>query len=191
MGFLQEFQFLAAYLGLLLSIGSLCWHCYTLWSERRHRLVIIQRHEDFVNRVEQWDDGMTHIVLYAAIINNSLRTPVVICGYDLELQWKDDQFDWLLDPAESHPPGNSYSFPDDRGATSYSRDTILNHRLYGSGRLAPGDVIDGALLGRGYAPIPADYPHGSTIQMKFSVVDQDDKRHSKKCQFKVFKQPRG
>jgi hypothetical protein len=74
---------------------------------------------------------------------------------------------------------------------SYPREEVINHRVFGQGRLAPGDVIEGALLAKGYATIPADYLHGQTIPMKFSVVDQDNKRHSKELEFKIFKMPFG
>jgi hypothetical protein len=162
---------------------------YTSQIERRHRLLIFQRHEDFVNRIEQWEGELTTFVFYVSIINNSLRTPVIILGYDLELEWKDDQFDWLPDPAELDPPGKAYKFAGD--AVSYPRDEVINHRVFGQGRLVPGEVLEGALLARGYGAIPANYRNGQTIPLKFSVVDQDYKRHSKELQFKIIKMPFG
>jgi hypothetical protein len=186
---LQHYQVAAAWLALLLSVISLSLHWYFSWSERRHCLLIFQRYEDIVNRVEQWGDGMTHFVFYVSIINNSLRTPVIILGYDLELQWKDDQFDWLLDPASYDPPLKAYRFPGEE--VSYPREEVINDHVYGQGRLAPGDVIEGALLARGYAPIPADYRNGQTISMRFSVIDQDRRRHSTELLFRVSKMPYG
>jgi hypothetical protein len=186
---LQQFQSLAAFAGFAISIVAFGWHVYTWWSEQRRCLLIFQRHEDFVNRVEQWDQGLTCFVFYVSIINNSLRTPVVILGYDLELQWRDDQFDWLRDPAEFDPPSEAYRFAG--GEVSYPRQDVINHRVYGLGRLAPGDVIEGALLAKGYAMIPADYRHDQTITMKFSVLDQDNKRHSRELDFKIHKMPFG
>jgi hypothetical protein len=184
---LQRFQVAAAWLALLLSVFSVLLHWYFSWSERRRSLLIFQRHEDFVNRVEQWGDGMTQVVFYVSIINNSLRTPVIILGYDLGLQWKDDQFDWLPDPADFDPPLKAYKFPSEE--LGYTREEVINHRVFADGRLAPGDVIEGVLLARGYASIPSDYRHGQTIWMRFSAIDQNRKRHSKDLQFKVSKMP--
>ena len=123
---------------MILSLVSIVWKCFEWWTEQRKRLVIIQRHEDFVNRVESFDNGMTHVIFYVSIINNSLRSPVIIAGYNLELQWKGDQFMFLPGPKEFDPPKNTYLFAEDVAGHRY--DEVLNHRIYGKGRLGPGDV---------------------------------------------------
>jgi hypothetical protein len=182
-----HFSVLVSLAALIVSFFALGWQWYAVQSERKRCLVIVQRQPEFLNVVEQWNDELTEFKFFVTIINNSLRTPVVIRRYELELPWKDDQFRWLEDPAEVGKPEDGYQYPDK--SQIFPRKSVLNHRIYGEGRLAPGDVAEGYLLGLGYESIPVDFRKGATITMKFSVFDQNLKPHSIDCRFKVLKMP--
>lgn len=186
MSFLQHYRELVAYLALGLSIVVFVWQWHITRSERKRCLVIVQRQAAFMNTVEQLDGGLTRFIFFVTIINNSFRTPVIIRYYHLKLPWPEEQFTWLTDPAEVEESEQAYGFDKDQ---SFPRDRVLNHRVYGEWRLAPGDVIEGFLLATGFAPIPNDYKNGQTIEMRFSVIDQDLKYHSTKCEFKISRMP--
>jgi hypothetical protein len=169
---------------LIVSFVVLAWQWYVVKSERKRCLVIVQRREDFMNCVEQNGTGLTRFIFFVSVINNSLRTPVIIFGFRLDLPWQEDQFHWLSDPLESGEADGMYAF---ENVKLHPRNAVLNHRVYGEGRLAPGEVIEGWLLGQAYSPIPESYRNGETFTMKFSVIDQDLKFHSVDCRFMVRK----
>ena len=80
----------------------------------------------------------------------------------------DPQFRLLDDPNDLVRAKNYYSIPG--SSERYPRDAVINHRSYGEGKLAPGDTIEGYLLGYGYLPIPREIRRGSNIPMKLSVL---------------------
>ncbi len=176
---------LVAYVALLLSLMSIGWHIFAWWRDRRRSLIVIQRGNSIINCVMTVEGGATAFIIDLAVINNSPRAHVVIRHFDLELLWNDLQFDWLPDPLELEGAKEYYSIPGT--SITYPREMVLNHRSYDQGKLEPGDVAQGLLLGWGSAEIPKDLRHGSSITMKVSVLDQTGKRHSSPVLLRVDK----
>jgi hypothetical protein len=128
------------------------------------------------------EGGGSACELKLAIVNSSPVIAVVVRGFRIELPWNDPDFAWLSDPSAVVPARDTYELP---GITELPRSAVLNHRTYTNGTLRPGDVLQGTLFGRGPKPVPDDLRHGSTVNARVKVLDQDGNAHSTCCQFQV------
>src|SRR5713101_2148143 len=104
--------------------------------------------------------------------------------YRLEIPWHESQFRWLEKPWTKVPRESVYLFPS-HGLAGHDPEDVLNHRLGSKGKLLPGDVLDGLLLGVGQAPIPEQYKDRQAVWMLLSVIDQRGNPYELKVQFIV------
>ncbi len=118
-----------------------------------------------------------------AINNDSPRT-VWIREFRVEIPWWEPQFRWLEDPLGKVPREYTYSFPDP-GPVGFERHVVLNHRLGRKGRLYPGDCPEGLLLGVGQEPIPSNYRHRQSLEMRVWVYDEKGGRFGADITFLV------
>jgi hypothetical protein len=170
--------------GLVLTIVGLAWAVYIWRRDNRQVLSVRQTGSDVENVILALDGGLTTaIMLNTVITNDSPKATIVIRHFDVELLWKDEEFDWLPDPAEMVPSGSSYTY----GGTllSYRRAMVLNHRRYEQGKLGPGDSIRGLLMGKSLASIPDDLLHGDRVQMRLVVYDTKGKKYSAPFELKI------
>jgi hypothetical protein len=155
--------------GIVIGLSVLGWNVYDALAERRPKVVVRQIGDSITDRAHTRPDGRVIFMLRVAISNESTRKPVVLAHFQLLLPWKDEYLDLLPDPqildrSEYVIPGSANSM------WQYPRDMILNHRVYSQGKLAPGDILEGALLFNGMEPIPADLPNGEEIEVKVKVL---------------------
>lgn len=166
--------------GIVLALAALSWNIYNAFAERRPKLVIRQIGDSITDRAHTRPDGRVIYMLRVSITNESTRKPVVLAHFSLGLPWKDEQLDLLPDPKEIDD--SEYIIP---GSTNnlwkYPREWILNHRINDQGKLGVGDNMSGALLFRGWEPIPQDLDHGSEIEVDLKVLLQDGRAFSSKC----------
>lgn len=131
-------------------------------------LKIMQCNESLVLPLSRFT---TAYILWVRAVN--YRSKLVISRWELRLPWPDPGFDWLGDPL-GETPWDQYFFPGD--APHYPRADVINH-LRGC-PLERGRVLEGALLGVGWKPIPAEFRHGQLAQAELSAVDQFDQKFS-------------
>jgi len=174
-----------AEIALVLSVLALGWGIYTWFKARRPKLNVVQRGSNITNSFFAIRGTATGVMLEISITNASPNVPAVVRGFDLEPLWRDEQFDWLFDPAEAVPSRAYYQYPGT--ILSYPREMVLNHRTYEQGKLMPGETMTGMLMGYGYAPIPDDLRHGSEVSMRLTVFDQDGRPHSERFLFRIDK----
>jgi hypothetical protein len=161
-------------IGLTAIIGAV-WTVYTQWDKGRVKLHITQSGSNITNRVCATQLGMTDYRAEVKIINDS-TFPVVLRGFDLQLPWKDQDFTFLPDPREAAHPHDYYQTP--TTALKFPLEEVINHRTFKSGKMEPGDVLEGFVLAMGTTGIPSLYRQGDEIEMKLSVYDQRGKPHS-------------
>jgi hypothetical protein len=170
--------------GWVLTIVALAWGIYVWRRDNRQVLSVRQTGSDIENVVLALDGGLTTaIMLNTVITNDSPKATIVIRHFDVELLWKDEEFDWLPDPAEMVPCGSSYAYSGT--LLSYRRDMVLNHHRYEQGKLGPGDSIRGLLMGKSLASIPDDLLHGDRVQMRLVVYDTKGKKYSAPFELKI------
>jgi hypothetical protein len=163
-------------LASILTLLGFSWAVSVYALDNRRSLVIRQIGSSVENVVLLMNEGLTTaIMLHLVVVNDSPKAMLVIAYYELKLLWKDEEFDWLDDPAEVAPPRDYYSYSD---VLQYKRDMVLNHRRYEQGKLAPGDAFKGLLMGKGTAQIPDDFQHGQTVKMKLVIHDKRGKKYS-------------
>ncbi len=173
-------------LAFVLSIISLFWQAYTWQRGERLKLEIYQQGTGATNKIER-RGNFTYYQIGLVILNTSSRSTVVICGYDLELPWQDEFFDWLGNPEDPPPPEYQLSAKDPM--FSYPADSVINHRLYERGTLTQtAPVVRGHLIGMGPVDIPASYSNGSFLEVPLFVRDQKGRRHKTKVKLNVSRQ---
>jgi hypothetical protein len=170
--------------GWVLTTAGLAWGIY-VWRRDNRRVLSVRQTGGYVENVVLALDGglTTAIMLNTVITNDSPKTTIVIRHFDVELLWKDDEFDWLPDPAEMVPSGSSYTYSGT--FLSYRRDMVLNHHRYEQGKLGPGDSIRGLLMGKSLASIPDDLLHGERVQMRLVVYDTKGKKYSAPFELRI------
>jgi hypothetical protein len=170
-------------LAVALSLIGFGWAIFIYNRDNRRSMVIRQIGSDVENVVLSFDDGLTTVImLHLVVVNDSPKAMLVIAHYELKLLWNDPEFDWLMDPAEFAPPRQEYGYND---ILKYPRDTVLNHRRYDQGKLAPGDAFKGLLMGKSMITIPENLKHGTHVEMKLVIHDTRGKRYSAPFEFRI------
>ncbi|HEY6766113.1 MAG TPA: hypothetical protein VI386_15220, partial [Candidatus Sulfotelmatobacter sp.] len=120
-------------------------------------------------------NGFTTFSIEVVITNDSPRANIVIAYYDLELPWKDDNFDPLFDPEEFDPPVEFYKIHPE--SIPVARDKVLNHRRFQNGKLGPGEALRGHFLAKGESQIPEDLRRTERVEVRFTVQDTKGKEY--------------
>lgn len=115
--------------------------------------------------------GRTGYIFWIKAVNSLPN--LVISRWKLRLPWPDPDFRWLDDPL-GKAPWDDYRFPGD--GPEYPREDVINHLV--DRPLEGRRVLEGALLGVGWKPIPAGFRHGQLVQAELSAVDQFDQKFS-------------
>ena len=182
--FLKPYVTMFPIVGWALAALGLAWGIYVWRGDNQRVLSVRQAGSDVENVVLALNEGLTTaIMLNTVITNDSPKATIVIRHFDVELLWKDDEFDWLPDPAEMVPSGSSYTYYGT--LLSYRRDMVLNHHRYEQGKLGPGDSIRGLLMGKSLASIPDDLLHGDRVQMRLLVYDTKGKKYSAPFELRI------
>jgi hypothetical protein len=168
-------------IGVTAVIGAV-WAVYTQWDKGRVKLRITHSGSSITNSVYATEIDMTCYRAEVKIINIS-TFPVVLRGFDLQVPWNDQDFRFLHDPREAAHPREYYEMP--MMTLHFPVGGVINHRTFNSGKMTPGDVIEGFILAVGTTAIPRLYKHGDEIEMKLSVYDQRGKPHSIQLTFWV------
>jgi hypothetical protein len=172
--------------GIVVGLAALGWNVLNSVLERRPRIVARQIGDSITDRAHTQPDGRVVYMLRVAVANESTKKPVVLAHFRLRLPWNDEELDLLPDPKEVDKA--KYVIPGSTNSMwSYERDMILNHRVYSQGKLAPGDIIEGALLFNGWEPIPSDLAHGTEIEVELRVLLHHGRPISTKCRMIVDK----
>jgi hypothetical protein len=129
-----------------LPLVALIWAVYSWYQDNRRVLSIRQVGDAYSERVADTSTGITTFSVEVVVTNDSPRANIVIAYYDLELPWKDDDFDPLFDPGELDPPSEFYKIHPE--SIQVERDKVLNHRRYQNGKLEPGEAFRGHFLKR-------------------------------------------
>jgi hypothetical protein len=114
-------------------------------------------------------------ILDLEIVNDTGR-PIYLRDFELELPWMDPLFCLLPDPRLRDEASQSYRFHGTK--IEFPRSIVINRFVPGSTRFPKGGLVAGLVLSQGPETIPNCYKHGEILDMKFSVVDQYDNRHS-------------
>jgi hypothetical protein len=130
-----------------------------------HQLKILQDGSLVDSRAIELDCGGTAYTI-GVYVGCDLGA-ITIYKWELELPWQDSQFRWLDDPEECAQDPSLYTLPGFIPLT-FAREMVINHRRL----LTRGHSLRGLLLGYGYESIPDRYRHGSSIEVKLSLVDQ-------------------
>ena len=140
-------------------------------------LLISQVNGDLLNTAFDLD-GWTVYILDLEIASD-VPGLVVIRYIELDPPWPDPQVYLLPDPADSgERRDDEYAIP---GTTIvYPRNLVINHRVGAQGKLRRGDILDGLLLGLGFAPIPDCFRHGDMVDARFCIGDQFGRRFPSK-----------
>jgi hypothetical protein len=109
------------------------------------------------------------------IVNDTGR-PIYLRDFELELPWIDPLFCLLPDPRLRDEESQTYRFYGTK--IEFPRSIVINRFVPGSTRFPKGGLVAGLVLSRGPEAIPNRYKHGEILDVKFSVVDQYDNRHS-------------
>lgn len=127
-------------------------------------IVVCQTGYFFENEVAELDCGGTGLSVSVGIENPS-HTVITIDQYWLELPWT--QLSWLEEPPKKH---YGYQMPDPL-RYPYARELVLNHRVRRKGKIYPGDLVEGVLLGTSNEPIPAEYADRQQLRTRLWVFD--------------------
>jgi hypothetical protein len=95
------------------------------------------------------------------------RSAFSIWGWELDLPWKDHNFQLLSDPQGRESPDYIYKIPDSQ-SESYSRDLVIND----CSQLLRGHPLEGFLLGFSLQPIPASDHQGKRIDARLVIIDE-------------------
>jgi len=159
-----------------LPLAALIWAIYSWRRDNKRVLSIRQVGSSITDRVTNVDGSFSTFSIEVAITNDSPRANIVVAYYDLELPWKDDELDPLWDPRELYPPSDSYEVPFPV-PHKVPRDSVLNHRRYQNGKLAPGEAFRGYFLARGSKSVPKDLVAQREIETRFIVQDTRGRRY--------------
>ena len=127
------------------------------------------------SRVFDLESPGTGYTLNLEIVND-LGREIYIRGFELEVPWRNDLFQWLPDPRERGEEHELYRFAGDR--LEFAREIVINHNMNRISKLKNGDLLSGLVLGQGPVRIPDCHKHGEELPAKFSVIDQFDDKHS-------------
>lgn len=105
-------------------------------------------------------------------ITSNLPGSYAISHFDLELPWKDPDFNWLTDPIEYEADPPLYRAPG-KHPLEYEREMVINHCADVTRMWSRGQSISGYLLAFG-GPIK----HGEWIAAIVNVVDRFDRKYS-------------
>ncbi|MDP9263291.1 MAG: hypothetical protein M3O85_03105 [Acidobacteriota bacterium] len=108
--------------------------------------------------------GIGYIIWLRVIPN---RSGLQIECWEPKLDPPDLHFQWLQAARERY---GHYIFP---GGPEYPPEEVLNHHVQCS-LVRP---LRGALLAFGGRPISEHYPHGSSMELEVSAIDQHDQRY--------------
>jgi hypothetical protein len=157
-----------------LPLAALIWAVFS-WHRDNKRLLSIRQVGDSLSDRIAAPNGITTFSIEVVITNDSPRANVVIAYYDLELPWKDDDFDPLFDPGELDPPSEFYKIHPE--SIQVSREKVLDHRRYQDGKLGPGEAFRGHFLAKGGSPIPEDLRRTERVEVRFIVEDTRRKQY--------------
>ena len=158
-----------------LPLVALTWAVYSWYRDNKRVLSIRQVGDTYSERVADTPTGITTFSIEVVVTNDSPRTNIVIAYYDLELPWKDDDFDPVFDPRELDPPSDFYKIHPE--SIQVERDEVLNHRRYQNGNLGPGEAFRGHFLAKGGGPIPEDLRRTDRVEVRFTVQDTKGKEY--------------
>lgn len=162
---------------LVVASISLLWNVWNGYVSRSPRLSIrLGETNHVVNAVIRLDQYLTPFTLDIVIANDSVGRTITITDYWLEIPWQDSYLRPLDDPNETG--GKLYRFAG--SLLEYPRDEVINHRRYGQGKLAPGEVIAGMFLVQGTSEIPFDLYQGKWIPVTVAVLDSSGRIHRSK-----------
>jgi hypothetical protein len=166
----------------MLTLTGIIW-AVIAWRRDNERLLTVRQVGSPVeNTIISLNEFTTAIMLNAVIVNDSPKATIVVGHFDLKLPWNDPEFDWLDDPADYAPARSEYAYS---GTLAYKRDMVLNHHRYGKGKLAPGDSMEGLLMGKSMKPIPVDFVHGSSVTMDLIVIDTKKNKYSAPVELRI------
>ncbi len=150
-------------------LAALIWAVYSYYRDNKRVLSIRQVGHEYSDRITSKPNCMTNYSVEVAITNDSPRVNIVVAYYSLQLPWKDDSLDPLLDPSEFDPPSQLYEIHPE--PIQVERERVLNHRRYQSGKLGPGEAFRGFFLAKGASPVPQDLQNSDPIEVRFVVED--------------------
>jgi hypothetical protein len=121
-------------------------------------------------------------------LTNRSYAEIVISRYKCRPPWPDPYFTFITDPTKDnknfeHRSSMGMPIPEVLEATlpsgrRFYRADVLNDRKGESGKIKPGECLEGVLLAWGmYASVPGDYLHGHPAFVEITVVDQYERRH--------------
>jgi hypothetical protein len=165
-------------IGVVWAVG---WNLYTRAADAKATLSI--GHDDgnnIVNTVIRFDEFTTAFLLDLIVANESPNRTITVQDYWLEIPWRDETLQPLLDPAEIDG-GQIYRF----GAShlEYPREMVINHRRLSQGKIGPGEAISGLFMVQGNAPVPFGFGKNEFIPVTVAIRDTNGKVHRSKDTF--------
>lgn len=137
----------------------------------------------FENEVVELDCGGTGITVSLGIENPSHKV-ITIDQYRLKSHWT--QISWLKEPTKKL---YGYQMPDPL-RHPYARDLVLNHRVGRKGKMYPGDLVEGLLLGLSDDAIPAEYVDGHKLSARVCLFDTRGNAYGCRVLLAVSRPPR-
>jgi hypothetical protein len=165
-----------------LPLLAIIWAIYSYTRQHKRRLSIRQVGDQYSDRIDSPGNGRTAYSVEVAITNDSPQAAIVIAYYDIQLPWNEPNLDPHMDPQTQEPPQEFYSVGGSYNI-QISRDEVLNHRRFQSGRLGPGEAFRGYFLAKGDNPIPEDIrskDRDRWVEAKFVVQDTTGKEYRTK-----------
>ena len=109
------------------------------------------------------------LMIHAAIHNDSLKV-IRLDECQIELPWEDPDFRLLQASWRKMP--REYMYSSSLAPTlQFESEAVLNHRFGRRGRLNPGALLDGMILGAGIQPIPDRYQHRQRVDVQLAIID--------------------
>jgi hypothetical protein len=134
-------------------------------------IVVCQTGYFFENEVVELDCRGTGVTVSVGIENPS-HTVITIDQFWLELPWT--QPSWLKEPPKKD---YGYQMPDPL-RHPYAREQVLNHRVGRRGKIYPGDLVEGVLLGISKESISAEYADQQKLCTRLWVFDTRGKSYT-------------
>ena len=119
-------------------------------------------------------------MIVVRIINASRTKTITLNGFDLTLDWNDQDFRLLPDPVMVYGEQRPYRVSE---TLSFPYKEVINHRVGVNGILKPGDTIEGLFLARGLTPPP--YDPGVEADLQFIIYDELWKPHKQLFRFLI------
>jgi hypothetical protein len=115
-------------------------------------------------------------------ITNHSYARLQVCGFRAGMQWNRRLF-LLAEPQRPSPEVDGYRLQSGR---TFPRGEVLNHRIGECGGLAPGESMEGVLLGfQIFGRIPFDYLHGTFAPTTISVFDQFGRSYRSEIEVRI------